>query len=41
MVGDRLDNDIKPARAQGWQTCSFFPQSKMAHPETGANCSRG
>ena len=20
MVGDRTDNDIEPARAQGWQT---------------------
>ena len=20
MVGDRLDNDIAPARAEGWQT---------------------
>ena len=20
MVGDRLDNDLEPARAQGWQT---------------------
>jgi FMN phosphatase YigB (HAD superfamily) len=23
MVGDRLDNDIEPARAQGWQTWHF------------------
>ena len=23
MVGDRLDNDLEPARAQGWQTWQF------------------
>jgi len=25
MVGDRLDNDIEPARAQGWQTWHLAP----------------
>ena len=25
MVGDRLDNDIEPARAHGWQTWHFAP----------------
>lgn len=25
MVGDRLDNDIEPARAQGWQTWQIAP----------------
>jgi FMN phosphatase YigB (HAD superfamily) len=25
MVGDRLDNDIEPARAQGWQTWRLLP----------------
>ena len=25
MVGDRLDNDIEPARAQGWQTWHIAP----------------
>lgn len=25
MVGDRLDNDIEPARAQGWQTWLLLP----------------
>lgn len=25
MVGDRLDNDIQPARAQGWQTWHLTP----------------
>ncbi|MEK7674360.1 MAG: HAD hydrolase-like protein [Verrucomicrobiota bacterium] len=25
MVGDRLDNDIEPARAHGWQTSQFSP----------------
>jgi len=31
MVGDRLDNDIEPARAQGWQTWHF---SKGASPDS-------
>jgi putative hydrolase of the HAD superfamily len=25
MVGDRLDNDIEPAKAQGWRTWQFGP----------------
>ncbi len=28
MVGDRLDNDIAPARAQGWQTWHLKPGRK-------------
>lgn len=31
MVGDRLDNDIKPARAQGWQTWHLTPGTRAAH----------
>ena len=32
MVGDRLDNDIEPAHAQGWQTWQLVPnrQSEMS-----------
>jgi FMN phosphatase YigB (HAD superfamily) len=33
MVGDRLDNDIEPARAQGWQTWHL---SKDALPDSAA-----
>lgn len=25
MIGDRIDNDLAPARAQGWQTWRFAP----------------
>ncbi len=34
MVGDRLDNDIDPARAQGWQTWQLFREqgSGMSGP---------
>jgi FMN phosphatase YigB (HAD superfamily) len=28
MVGDRLDNDIQPARAHGWQTWQLAPASQ-------------
>ena len=27
MVGDRLDNDIEPAKAAGWQTWRFAKQA--------------
>jgi len=27
MVGDRLDNDIEPAKVHGWQTWQFRPQA--------------
>ena len=30
MVGDRLDNDIEPARAQGWQTWHLTPDGWQA-----------
>lgn len=29
MVGDRLDNDMEPARAQGWQTWLLQPGSPL------------
>jgi FMN phosphatase YigB (HAD superfamily) len=28
MVGDRLDNDIKPARVHGWQTWQIIPTKR-------------
>lgn len=31
MVGDRLDNDIDPASAQGWQTWRLNPANDNAH----------
>lgn len=27
MVGDRVDNDLDPARVHGWQTCAIGPDS--------------
>ncbi len=36
MVGDRLDNDIEPARAQGWQTWQLTP-SKRPDAQIGGN----
>lgn len=35
MVGDREDNDILPARAQGWQTWLLAPPSCAASSGTG------
>ena len=34
MVGDRLDNDIAPARAHGWQTWQM-PVSTRQDPSGG------
>jgi FMN phosphatase YigB (HAD superfamily) len=36
MVGDRLDNDIEPARAQGWKTWWLLP-GKPADGRRGGN----
>lgn len=36
MVGDRLDNDIEPARAFGWQTWWFLPAPGAAPPVENA-----
>ncbi len=36
MVGDRLDNDIEPARAQGWQTW-WLTSGTPAKPRTGGS----
>lgn len=35
MVGDRLDNDIEPARAQGWQTWQLTGGAAPGAPSTG------
>jgi len=49
MVGDRLDNDIAPARAQGWQTWQLGPAANgdwdglrdwLLHPEPGSELKR-
>jgi FMN phosphatase YigB (HAD superfamily) len=31
MVGDRLDNDIEPARAFGWQTWQLMSAKQNEH----------
>jgi putative hydrolase of the HAD superfamily len=36
MVGDRLDNDIEPARAHGWQTWLLSPKA-MAEDRDGGD----
>ena len=38
MVGDRLDNDIGPARAQGWQTWRISKDAAPDSPSTGDWC---
>ncbi len=35
MVGDRLDNDIAPAKAQGWQTWHLQPAGITAEKQAG------
>jgi putative hydrolase of the HAD superfamily len=35
MVGDRLDNDIEPARAHGWQTWHLTAFGKVGAKEAG------
>lgn len=35
MIGDRLDNDIEPARAQGWQVWQLTPPG--CHPGAAAD----
>jgi FMN phosphatase YigB (HAD superfamily) len=36
MVGDRLDNDIEPARAHGWQTWQLTPAGKGNAKNSGS-----
>jgi len=36
MVGDRLDNDIEPARAQGWQTWRLLPVTSAEAANEGS-----
>jgi len=49
MVGDRLDNDIEPAKVHGWQTWQLQPAAKgdwtglrdwLLHPEPGSELKR-
>jgi FMN phosphatase YigB (HAD superfamily) len=35
MVGDRLDNDVEPARAFGWQTWLLTPSPASGEPGQG------
>ena len=35
MIGDRLDNDIEPARAQGWQTWHLKPTGSAPASDSG------
>jgi FMN phosphatase YigB (HAD superfamily) len=35
MIGDRLDNDILPAQAQGWQTWQLAPAPVPGQPNSG------
>jgi FMN phosphatase YigB (HAD superfamily) len=35
MVGDRLDNDVEPARAQGWQTWLMLPPGSTTTENAG------
>lgn len=38
MVGDRLDNDIEPARAHGWQVWQLTPAGKGNAKDSGGFC---
>jgi FMN phosphatase YigB (HAD superfamily) len=35
FVGNRLDNDLAPARAQGWQTWQFSKDAPVGEPQQG------
>jgi hypothetical protein len=45
MIGDRLDNDIRPARSQGWNTIrilqGFAKYQLPRDPFNEADCDRG
>jgi len=41
MVGDRLDNDIEPARAFGWQTWQLTLAGKGNAKDSGSFCELG